>query len=89
VKIHERQNDFIDEWIGYDSQIRNPKDDVLDAVELALRTAGILLGPVKDNTPPQWLVGNAPTGDIHQMVAKDIYGLLDPGGHDENLGSEW
>ena len=43
VLIRKDQTDFIDEWIDYDSELKNPKDDVLDSTEIALRTAGILL----------------------------------------------
>lgn len=89
VKIHERQRDFIDEWLNYDSAVKNPKDDVLDAVELALRTAGVLI--MADNRPgtPNWILGDAPTSNIHEMAKKDLYGLLDPTGYDENMGSDW
>jgi phage terminase large subunit-like protein len=43
IRIHQSQQDFIDEWISYDSTKRNTKDDCLDSTEIALRTAGILL----------------------------------------------
>jgi predicted phage terminase large subunit-like protein len=43
VLISKRHADFIDEWISYDPEIRNPKDDCLDSVEIALRTAGALM----------------------------------------------
>lgn len=43
VKIRKEHLDFIDEWLNYDSAIKNPKDDCLDAVEIALRLAGALL----------------------------------------------
>lgn len=43
VRIHKSQKDFIEEWLDYDSELKNPNDDCLDAVEIALRTAGALL----------------------------------------------
>lgn len=43
IKIRQEQYDFIDEWINYDSTLKRIKDDTLDAVEIALRTAGALL----------------------------------------------
>jgi predicted phage terminase large subunit-like protein len=43
VRIHRSQRDFIEEWVDYDSSKKNTHDDLLDAVEIALRTAGILL----------------------------------------------
>jgi len=43
MRIHKTQTDFIDEWVSYDSTLKNPKDDLLDAVEIALSAAGVLL----------------------------------------------
>lgn len=48
VRIHANQRDFIEEWIDYDSSKRNTNDDLLDAVEISLRTAGILLPDAPD-----------------------------------------
>lgn len=43
IKVRKEHYDFIDEWINYDSKLKHSKDDCLDAVEIALRTAGALL----------------------------------------------
>lgn len=43
VRIHERHNDFIEQWINFDGAKKNQKDDLLDAVEIALGVAGVLL----------------------------------------------
>lgn len=43
VKIHKSQNDFIEEWVNYDSTKKNTDDDLLDAAEIALQAAGVLL----------------------------------------------
>jgi predicted phage terminase large subunit-like protein len=43
VRIHRSQRDFIDQWISYDPSLSHPKDDLLDATEIALSLAGILL----------------------------------------------
>ena len=43
VRIHRSQRDFIDQWISYDPTLAHPKDDLLDATEIALNLAGILL----------------------------------------------
>lgn len=43
IRIHKAHRDFIDEWVSYDSTQRNPEDDLLDAVEIALNAAGVLL----------------------------------------------
>lgn len=89
VKLHTRMRDFIDEWLNYDSTVKNPKDDVLDAVELALRCAGVLIGNIDVPTTPAWLTGDAPTANINDLARKDLQGLLDPGGWDENMGADW
>jgi predicted phage terminase large subunit-like protein len=54
VLIREDQRDFIQEWVDYDPTVKNPKDDCLDAVEIALRVAGAILPtapPVAINKP--------------------------------------
>ena len=43
IRLHRKHNHFIDEWVMYDSKLKNPKDDVLDATEIALGLAGVLL----------------------------------------------
>ena len=43
IRIHRSQRDFIDQWISYDPSLSKPKDDLLDATEIALSLAGILL----------------------------------------------
>lgn len=43
IRVHRSQRDFIDQWISYDPELAHPKDDLLDATEIALNLAGILL----------------------------------------------
>lgn len=43
MRIHRRHTDFVEEWVNYDSEVKNPKDDLLDATEIALSAAGVLL----------------------------------------------
>lgn len=52
VRINANARDFIEEWVGYDSTVRNPKDDLLDATEIALSAANVLL-PVRVTTQPK------------------------------------
>ena len=80
VRIREDQRDFIDEWLDYDSTVRNPHDDCLDAVEIALGAAGALLPmlPSADLFEDERL-----RGDIDSMVRADL-----PGNYRrENFGS--
>lgn len=43
VLIRNDQLDFINEWVDYDPDLSHPRDDLLDAVEIALRAAGAVL----------------------------------------------
>lgn len=65
VKIRKEQYDFIDEWINYDSRKSNPDDDALDAVEIALRTAGALL-PLPFESPIK-----RKTGSLEEALERD------------------
>jgi terminase large subunit-like protein len=60
IKIRESHIDFIDEWIDYDSTLKNPKDDCLDSVEIALRVAGALLP-----------IAAMPLPDLNEYPAQD------------------
>ena len=84
VRIKAEHKDFIDEWINYDASMSNPKDDCLDSVEIALRTAGALLGDSfieesNDNPGglPDWVIADRPS-----VKKEDRY-------VDEYLGSMW
>lgn len=43
IRIRKDHRDFIKEWVDYDSTLKNPQDDCLDAVEIAIRAAGAIL----------------------------------------------
>lgn len=43
VRIHQKHVDFIQQWINFDGAKKNQEDDILDAVEIALGVAGVLL----------------------------------------------
>lgn len=43
VRIHRRHGDFIEQWVNFDPEKKNQKDDLLDAVEIALGVAGVML----------------------------------------------
>lgn len=49
VRIHKTHKDFIEEWVGYNPELKNPKDDLLDATEIALGVAGVMLPSVSFN----------------------------------------
>jgi len=43
IRIRKNQADFIDQWVSFDPEKKNQRDDLLDAVEIALGVAGVLL----------------------------------------------
>lgn len=84
VRVRADHNDFIDEWLDYDSTLKNPKDDCLDAVEIALRTAGALLPVMPDEKlwkPPS----------LARDAYNDLPGVWTPDSEavDEMMGSMW
>ena len=88
VRIRETQKDFIDEWLDYDSQVKNPHDDLLDAVEIALQTAGALLPALPESKlfveRPLTLEELARADRPGGKGLTDKYGLFD-----EYLGGDW
>ena len=68
VKIQKSQKDFINEWIDYDSELKNPKDDCLDAVEIALRAAGALLGGMAEEKPRVFEPGEEPAVSLQDLA---------------------
>ncbi len=89
VRIHRRHGDFIDQWISFDPAKRNQKDDLLDAVEIALDTAGALLpisphASLLDEPPP------SDPSDLASLVRDQIRDMVRPQGPmDPELGSEF
>lgn len=47
ILISRQHKAFVNEWLGFDPALKKPKDDCLDSVEIALRTAGVLLTPTE------------------------------------------
>lgn len=91
IRIHRTQVDFIDEWVGFDSTLKNGKDDTLDAVQIALRAAGALL---PDEPQEQHWAGwheTKPTGSIQELADKALkeLGTNDGRGWDDMMGEDW
>lgn len=83
VKIRQDNFDFHDEWLNYDSTLKNPKDDILDSTEIALRVAGALL----PEAPTVGVFDDRPN-DLNTLAKADrhSYGKSKPGMFDEHLG---
>lgn len=88
VRVRKEQRAFIDEWLDYDSQIKNPKDDILDAVEITLQTAGALLPDLPDVD----IFDDKPVTDFNEWARRDLpknYRREDYGFFDEMMGANW
>lgn len=87
VRVRSDHKDFIDEWINYDSELRNPEDDLLDATEIALGTAGILLAGLPQAEDEQ------PASSMDELAERLRRGMVAASEStralDETLGSEW
>jgi predicted phage terminase large subunit-like protein len=85
VLISRKHNDFIDEWISYDTSLKNPKDDTLDCVEIALRAAGALL-------PLSHMPDNEDTFDpydINELARRERPRASNEGDFDTAMGADW
>lgn len=86
VRIRKDMSDFINEWLDYDSSRKNTRDDTLDAVEIALRTAGALLPGMPDAPDP-----DRPIGSLQELAdrrAPKTYSG-DDALIDDVLGADW
>jgi predicted phage terminase large subunit-like protein len=86
VKIRKDHVDFINEWIDYDSELKNPKDDCLDAVEMALRAAGALLPGPAEIAPRVFEQGEEPALTLQDLAWKRTPRLDNI---DDHLGGIW
>lgn len=88
IKIRTDHVDFINEWLGYDSELSNPEDDCLDSVEIALRGAGVVLprtAPLEEEVPFEH-----PAKDMDELAKwKSPSAQVDQRGVDEHLGADW
>jgi predicted phage terminase large subunit-like protein len=78
VRIRKNQGEFIDQWVSFDPEQKNQKDDLLDAVEIALGVANVLLPamPHADNVErPTSLEDHARE---HIRAAKRAKQIFDP-----------
>lgn len=95
IKIRGEFKTFIDQWLDYDSARKNCEDDILDATEIALRTAGFLLpGFPEVSEQPKALT----LEEIAAAARPKEYNPMDedwdnrssgPTGHDEDMGEMW
>jgi len=91
VRIHPSHVEFIDQWVSFDGNRRDNRDDLLDAVEVALGVAGVMLpGLGEGPTPPGLSSMNDEAAAAIQTMKKregrtgSALQILDP-----DLGEEW
>jgi hypothetical protein len=73
VRIHKRHIEFVDQWVNFNPEKKRQHDDLLDAVEIALGTAGALLprSPfAKQLEPRPRTIDEEAAARIRQMKAK-------------------
>lgn len=77
VRINRRHGEFIDQWVSFDPDAKNQKDDLLDAVEIALGIANVLLPGMPDIVET---VDNSLEAHAAQLIAegKKRKELFDP-----------
>jgi hypothetical protein len=88
VKILKEQVDFINEWVDYASDVRNPKDDCLDSMEITLSLAGVLLPHMA--IPKSSGYVDLTDNSIEGLRNRDlpVHGK-EFAGMDEHLGADW
>ncbi|MEM2960722.1 MAG: terminase family protein [Halobacteria archaeon] len=92
IKIRKEHIDFINEWINYDSERRNPEDDALDSVELCLRMAVLVPStrlPELEEEPPMDFSYAATTASMWEKIAARHRPQKIEWGVDEHLGADW
>lgn len=88
VRIRPEHVDFINEWVDYDSQLKNPHDDCLDSMEITLSVAGVILPriAVDDKTPFM----DVRDSSIEALRQRDLpTSMKEYAGVDEHLGGDW
>lgn len=91
IRIHKNHRDFVDEWLNYDSSEKNPKDDCLDAVEIALRTAGALLPEMPQDSLFKTDANEMPASNIEELAARDLkkfWSRERAGSYDDEMGEQ-
>lgn len=88
IKIRKDQREFIDEWLDYDSTIKNPKDDVLDSVEIALSSLSAFL-PQEVDVNMLFEDDDAPIGSMQELAQRSVRNSGRRKLTDVHLGSNW
>jgi hypothetical protein len=83
IRIHPKHVEFIDQWVSFDGKRIDNRDDLLDAVEIAVGVAGVLLPTMEVEDE-----GFQPKTEAEEAAAQ-IASLRNPVRVHPTLGSEW
>jgi phage terminase large subunit-like protein len=90
VRVHAGQADFIDQWITFDPDKRNQKDDLLDAVEIALSVAGVLLPMQVHASLLEGEPAHVDHADVATLIRHQIEDQMNPSGiYDPEIGDQF
>lgn len=81
IRLHRTMHDFIDQWVSWDSTKKKIHDDVLDAVEIALGLAGVLLPSVAQHLADEAL--NRPAASLEEAARRELAELDQIGRKDQ------
>lgn len=70
IRIHRTERDFIDQWVSWDSTKKSIRDDMLDAVEIAIGLAGVLLPSVQQHLDD--LADLRPPSSIEEAAEREL-----------------
>ena len=89
IRIGKQHADFIDQWVTFDPERKNQRDDLLDAVEIALGVAGVLLPMNPDFRIVETDI-EVDHADLQTLVKEQLREQMNPrGGYDPDIGDFW
>lgn len=90
VRINARHGEFIDQWIAFDAKRKNQRDDLLDAVEIAVSAAGVLLAYMPHESLLDGEPGHTDGADIAGAVREQLrIQMMGGDDFDEHMGNDW
>jgi len=87
IRIHRRHSDFLDQWVSFNPEKRNQRDDLLDAVEIALGVASVLL----PSRPGEYLIDKRGSESPSEMARAQLRSIKSGSNRpfDPEMGDQW
>ncbi len=85
IRIHAKHVDFIDQWVSFDGERIDNRDDLLDATEIAIGVAGVLLPTMEVAEDTSW---KPEALSEAEEAAAQIASMGKPPAH-ESFGDQW